>query len=184
MRFAVLAAAVAALWVQPAQAAVVWTISGTVVGTTTDRLPCSTGICDVVRPLSRDVSFSVSEQPHFDRQGAWLENGVYNFFHGANANDYIYSGTFRSLGFGQFEGLTLRLDRFNATCVFSGTNCIEAASTTNFSVRQTFPAPVPEPTTWALMLLGFGAIGAMMRHHVARSRCLLTLKLQPLPPCE
>jgi len=35
--------------------------------------------------------------------------------------------------------------------------------TTNFSITQISPAAVPEPATWAMMLLGFGAIGAAMR---------------------
>jgi hypothetical protein len=32
-------------------------------------------------------------------------------------------------------------------------------------LRAQLVAPVPEPSTWALMLLGFGAIGAGLRAH-------------------
>ena len=36
--------------------------------------------------------------------------------------------------------------------------------------QQSFPlAPVPEPQTWAMMILGFGAVGYLIRRRRARS---------------
>jgi hypothetical protein len=40
-----------------------------------------------------------------------------------------------------------------------------SASTFAVGVRQGSPGPVPEPGTWALMLLGFGAVGFTMRRN-------------------
>jgi hypothetical protein len=34
-------------------------------------------------------------------------------------------------------------------------------------------APVPEPGTWAMMLIGFGAIGASMRRRRLNAKLLL-----------
>jgi hypothetical protein len=32
------------------------------------------------------------------------------------------------------------------------------------------PGPVPEPATWAMMVIGFGAVGAAMRRRSVRVR--------------
>jgi len=37
---------------------------------------------------------------------------------------------------------------------------------------EPIPSPIPEPQTWALMLLGFGALGASLRRHRASRRRL------------
>lgn len=37
-------------------------------------------------------------------------------------------------------------------------------SAATFSVRQISPAPVPEPGTWVMLLLGFGGVGFVVRH--------------------
>jgi hypothetical protein len=66
-------------------------------------------------------------------------------------------GTFLATHGGDFQfsnlGLTGRL-------VNTGGN-MQIVSGSAFNAP---PSPVPEPTTWAMMLLGFGAIGASMRH--------------------
>ena len=71
-----------------------------------------------------------------------------------------------------FEGqdLTIEGSSDHRPCVF-GPPCTYdhsrfAAST--FSVLQISPAPVPEPMTWMIMLLGFTAIGLKMRREVDR----------------
>nr|WP_308515616.1 FxDxF family PEP-CTERM protein [Sphingomonas limnosediminicola] len=54
----------------------------------------------------------------------------------------------------------------NYTFAFTGNNSDAAAALSgNVTIRQT-PA-VPEPGTWAMMLLGFGATGLMMRRRKA-----------------
>jgi choice-of-anchor A domain-containing protein len=39
-----------------------------------------------------------------------------------------------------------------------------------FDIPQTPPPPVPEPGTWAMMILGFGSVGAFLRRRVARAQ--------------
>jgi hypothetical protein len=48
------------------------------------------------------------------------------------------------------------------------------ATAATFQVFQISPAPVPEPTTWAMMLIGFGAVGGAMR------RASKAAKIQPI----
>jgi hypothetical protein len=50
------------------------------------------------------------------------------------------------------------LDRYQG---FSTTNVNQAAVTSAIGVGT--PGAVPEPATWAMMLLGFGGIGMAMR---------------------
>ncbi|MBW6527634.1 PEPxxWA-CTERM sorting domain-containing protein [Sphingomonas sp. RHCKR7] len=48
-----------------------------------------------------------------------------------------------------------------------------ALSSLGNTPRQLFGiavAPVPEPATWAMMILGFGAVGYTMRRRTARVR--------------
>lgn len=56
----------------------------------------------------------------------------------------------------------------NYTFTFSGTNADPAASLSGNVTVRAVPA-VPEPGTWAMMLLGFGATGLMMRRRNRRT---------------
>jgi len=48
-------------------------------------------------------------------------------------------------------------------------NSINAASGNDFAIDNlTFASAVPEPSTWAMLFLGFGAIGLMMRRRQSR----------------
>jgi hypothetical protein len=65
---------------------------------------------------------------------------------------------------------------FNQVLVSGGNNVINIAGTTGgdaaYSGTLTFAAAVPEPSTWAMMLLGFGAIGFSMRRKRAQKPIL------------
>ena len=49
-------------------------------------------------------------------------------------------------------------DRFGETCIFLSISSIRSAV-----------AAVPEPSTWAMMLVGFGMIGTLARRRASRS---------------
>lgn len=52
-----------------------------------------------------------------------------------------------------------------------------------FSFR-TIASRLPEPATWVLMILGFGAIGGAMRFHIRRSEARFTAKLRRIAAGE
>lgn len=62
----------------------------------------------------------------------------------------------------RFDGTTAGT-RINSV-TFSNTPSIDAFESANFSIT----APVPEPATWALMLVGFGGIGFAMRRRKSK----------------
>lgn len=51
---------------------------------------------------------------------------------------------------------------FTTNSTFNG-YAFETTPNTGITATTAFPAAVPEPGTWALLILGFGAIGAAMR---------------------
>jgi hypothetical protein len=71
-----------------------------------------------------------------------------------------------------FEGRDLTIEgTSNLHPCFGGHPCTwdhSSFAASTFSVIQTLPAPVPEPATWVIMLLGFAAIGLKMRRSVDR----------------
>lgn len=54
----------------------------------------------------------------------------------------------------------------------------DVGTTTRFDIYQVDPAPVPEPASWALLILGFGAAGAAMRSDRRRRPLLLPAQLK------
>lgn len=62
----------------------------------------------------------------------------------------------------------------NQNIVSGGTNTISVTGVSGgdaaFSGNLSFAAAVPEPATWAMMILGFGVVGAGMRSRVAARR--------------
>jgi hypothetical protein len=42
-----------------------------------------------------------------------------------------------------------------------------------YDVQAFVQASVPEPATWAMMILGFGGVGALLRHRRPRPRAAL-----------
>jgi hypothetical protein len=71
-----------------------------------------------------------------------------------------------SLASSNFDGLTYSLAGNTITIDWAGGSAADTNYTATFDIA---PAGVPEPATWAMMLVGFGAIGLGMR----RRRALL-----------
>ncbi|MHC9419741.1 PEPxxWA-CTERM sorting domain-containing protein [Sphingomonas citri] len=138
----------------PAQAAVTVQINASTTGaTTTVRGPCGEKpFCTISTPVSRDFSFTL---------GVDLALGQsMTFTYGPSTIAGASSGTIMRTGLQTYEGTNFLFTQATPASN-GGTETRLSAST--FSVRQIFPAPVPEPATWAMMILGFGAIGYAMR---------------------
>ena len=114
------------------------------------------------------------------------QSGAYFFFNGTNYDSYlgIHSNLFNPLN--ALQNAVAYSDDFNLTldAGFSGLNLL--AGTSYFAVSSGFDnndfgaftltvsgpgvisggnpiGPVPEPTVWGLMIVGFGLIGSMLR---------------------
>ena len=103
-------------------------------------------------------------------------NNIAGSFNGAPGIASINFGTFlvadlniggTSLGFTQFAGPDLftglpsnpifNLGTFNLTSIVSGSSTLRIS-------QAAVPSAVPEPATWAMMLVGFGMVGAATRY--------------------
>lgn len=160
MRFAAVCAALAAFafQVQPAEA-VTFEISGVATGTISGTEVCDTGYCTVSEPFTLPFFLNTN-----NAATASIVGDLYNFTFGPSSNAGTYGVQFRGLGFGVFQSIYMNYNQVLNGCLPLGTPaCARDASTTNFSVRQTDPAPLPEPTTWAMMMVGFAVIGGAMR---------------------
>lgn len=155
-------AAVAALMMMPAvaDAAVVVRIDAFATGMITD--------------FYQDGSKTVTEESRhfsFDEGSDLLIGQSQSFQIGPNSNAGVAYGTITRVaddryGNQAFAGSNFLYERFiqpDSAGHAQGTT-LKAAT---FTVRQIIPAPVPEPATWALMILGFGAVGYTMRRQKA-----------------
>lgn len=149
----------------PAGAALVQlNINGTLVGTETIIL-CGIGApCSYPSPTlgqSYATNFMQSLMP-FD-----LKEGDNDFSYGALSGIGLYSGTINYTN-GVLTGrdLTYSYENPGVRTVTVGSSYITASAGT-FSVAAI--APVPEPGTWALMLVGFGVIGSSLRRAPRRA---------------
>ncbi len=79
---------------------------------------------------------------------------------GVTVSESPIAGTF-SLNFASAQQ-SLVLDRFATRWQAAGQN-----ATLSLSAPGTITSPVPEPATWAMMLLGFGTIGHALRRRTA-----------------
>lgn len=159
MRLLVILASAAALLPVPANAAT-FLLSGTVTGTARGIVACEAGMCPSETPYTDTFSFYV-DLPLLP------DLSTYSFpYTGPSANAGGYEGSFRSIGNGQYEGISITYSRASGSCSVGNLMCSVDAGAREFSVLQVSPPPVPEPMTWMLMLLGFGAIGGAMRHRI------------------
>ena len=148
----------------PASAAVTQLkISGTVVGSQTTLL-CGFGPCNSPNQTltqSYATTFSQVLLP-FD-----LKEGDNSFTYGALSGIGLYSGVINySNGVLTGRNLTFSYEMPGVRTGTVGSSYITANAAT-FAVAAV--APVPEPGTWALMLIGFGAVGPALRRAPRRT---------------
>ena len=80
-----------------------------------------------------------------------------NFYSANGANDAAASATWTPVSPVTFNGLGF-IENYSDVATFRNLVVASAASDVGLGA-----APVPEPAAWAMMLVGFGAIGGMMR---------------------
>ena len=162
-RWLVVAAAFAGLAAAPASATQYFDVhvTGNLTGTTS-TVQCNAGssaACLSTYPGGWSTESFVSSFS--------LMLGVMDLVEGNNAFTYgaafgpgLYSGTIFNNG-GILTGRDLTFSYADASCRTGALGCRNiVASSASFSVLQ---AAVPEPATWAMMLIGFGAIGVQLR---------------------
>lgn len=77
----------------------------------------------------------------------------------------LYNGGVRTLGFSGIVFDEVRLQQPNQPAVFGAVNVRDGAVLDNIAVGR----PVPEPAIWALLLVGFGSVGAALRRRGSSS---------------
>jgi hypothetical protein len=143
------AAVAAAIACAPANAAILIQVDAFATGFTRNS-GCRdfTPECLVGTPTSQAFSFQ-TEIPDFI-------NGVSSFTVGFSSNDGFRSGTVLELANGERTGINFSFMR-------GGFGTETSLTAPTFRVFQLNPTVVPEPATWAMMLVGFGAVGYSMR---------------------
>jgi hypothetical protein len=117
-----------------------------------------------------DIS-TTTESLYFGSVFGTSTDGINFSFNQPFAPHSTIGGSALYLGDGVYRGTSFRYD-FIGFCNLSTTCESRTGGTDSFLIRQVFPAPVPEPATWALMLIGFGAIGWAMRRHARPSAAI------------
>ena len=160
MRAAYLIAAVAALWAPAASAAELLNLrlDAYLTGTRTIFACDGSDIdgCTTTESLAFNWSYNLLLDP------ALFSDGFETFqVGGAGSPSGIFTGRINYLGGTSFTGINLDYQNFSNAPRLCGSVCygsFEIASASTFSV-----AGVPEPSTWALLVLGFGTIAGAMR---------------------
>lgn len=153
MRFAFLAASAAACALSvPAGAAVTVKISALATGTTESGCTYAAPECAVVTvtPVSRWIEQTLTF--------ASLPSGT--VFNQMVSPSGSISGTILAGPNGAFSGINFAFIDMGAS---AQTYFNTRLSAPTFIVRQIDAGAVPEPATWAMMLVGFGAAGYAMR---------------------
>ena len=168
MRVGVLAVVAAALWAQSANAAtqVIFSIDGYVpstemifYGQNPDTWPSS---------CAGQIFCETTTSDYIQHTNwSWVpgssDDGVYFTFDAFDAGPREgISGTARYLGNGSYEGLSLSYF-VSPLGIGDGPWRVVSGQTSSFSIYQILPAPVPEPATWAMLLLGFVGLAGALR---------------------
>lgn len=137
-------------------------VSGDAPGKIFGTVRCETmTFCDVETPYLQSFAFNV-----FGDETLPI-GSVYNFSYGSGPAGYI-EGAFKSIGDGAYVGLSLNYERYISNCPMGERECFWIASTSSFAVNQISPPPVPEPSTWATLLLGMFGIAVVLRRRSGR----------------
>lgn len=120
---------------------------------------------------------TVSSDPNQINNMAWYS--VIGYYGNQNNGGSLLSQNYNSKYLGQYYGPTSGYpagDPNAAASAYVGDNA-EGATFTNYAFRiSNVGGAVPEPATWAMMLIGFGAIDfAMRRRYNQRPNTLLQL---------
>lgn len=183
MRFVLaLLAMVLGLSTTTAQAAALWQLDVSVYSdfvTTTDTYNCAPG------SIPDPSQCPITTVTH--NYGPFVKSIFVDAFSGSLPFDIqiasraLMSGTI-SFTAGQMIGSNFRYTSednntcrtgFSYGCVMQTTKANSPAFAVNFVAAYGGPGPIPEPATWAMMLAGFGLVGAGMR----RNRAKVTLAL-------
>ncbi len=162
MRFAMLLAASAAFWVQPANAA---TVSAGLFAA-----PPEPGGYSLEFTFSAPVTNFVYWVAIDDKYNFYNYDGSYNGGNTVTADFYkTIAGPVSNI---QFIFKLLRpyehpwgagVTKKGSYVFYGDVFRFEAPEGTTYTASHRFLTAVPEPATWALMLLGFGAVGAALR---------------------
>lgn len=129
------------------------------------------GQTDTFTDINGVAAYAENDSNNFAGGGLLIGSIVYNAAGVLGATFASPSITFGAPGFGIFlpGGLSSRAGSFSATSVYFGFDDLINNQDDNhddFIVRATISA-VPEPATWALMVVGFGLVGAATRRRAA-----------------
>lgn len=127
---------------------------------------------------NQGLSFTADFTTQIDRVGFWLENWSNQTMSVQLFNGLTSVGT---LSFAQTSTLTAEFRGLSSTNTFNRAVFTNTSNTNGFFAIDNFTfglsavSAVPEPGTWLMMLLGFGAIGGAMRMRRPRHACAARL---------
>lgn len=158
MRFALFAAPAALLLSSAVQAAVTVKVSAFATGTTESGCTYAAPECAVVTvtPVSKWIEQTLTF--------ASLPNGT--AFNDPFVPSGAISGTILAGPNGAYSGINFAFIDMGASAQTYFNTRLFAQT---FIVRQIDAGAVPEPATWAMMLMGFGAAGYAMRRRSSRA---------------
>ena len=109
-----------------------------------------TGFLSTLRSNSITPGWSLRERTYV--------SSANTLFDGTQVSDYTFNSANNALGQNITSGLAVGAGPFSVTERYTITAINQGSSKATIDMFA-----VPEPTTWALMILGFGGVGAMVR---------------------